>query len=97
MNIIKKPIVSEKATSLNEIANCVSFIVDSRAHKIQIKTAREDTYTVSVKSEDNDIYTSQENKYAKQVFKNKEYIIQKGFSSTIKMIQLIFILTFNNF
>ena len=31
MNIIKKPIVSEKATSLNELRNGVSFIVDSKA------------------------------------------------------------------
>ena len=37
MDIIKKPIVSEKATNMNELDNCVSFIVDKRANKIQIK------------------------------------------------------------
>ena len=43
MNIIKKPIVSEKATNMNELDNCVSFIVDTRANKIQIKKAIEDS------------------------------------------------------
>ena len=66
MNIIKKPIVSEKATSLNEIANCVSFIVDSRANKIQIKKAIEDTYNVSVKKVRTMIYAPlRKNKYTK--------------------------------
>ena len=48
MNILKKPVVSEKATSLNELANCASFIVDSRANKIQIKKAVENSYNVTV-------------------------------------------------
>ena len=48
MNILKKPVVSEKATSLNELANCASFIVDSRANKIQIKKAVERAYNVTV-------------------------------------------------
>ena len=58
MNIIKKPIVSEKATSMNELTNCVSFIVDSRANKIQIKKAVEDSYNVTVKKVRTMIYAS---------------------------------------
>ena len=66
MNIIKKPIVSEKATSMNELANCVSFIVDSRANKIQIKKAVEDMYNVTVKNVRTMIYAPvRKTKYTK--------------------------------
>lgn len=66
MDIIKKPIVSEKATSMNELANCVSFIVDSRANKIQIKKAVEDMYNVTVKNVRTMIYAPvRKTKYTK--------------------------------
>ena len=66
MDIIKKPIVSEKATSMNELANCVSFIVDSRANKIQIKKAVEDIYNVTVKNVRTMIYAPvRKTKYTK--------------------------------
>lgn len=66
MDIIKKPIVSEKATSMNELANCVSFIVDSRANKIQIKKAVENMYNVTVKNVRTMIYAPvRKTKYTK--------------------------------
>ena len=66
MDIIKKPIVSEKATSMNELANCVSFIVDSRANKIQIKKAVEAIYNVTVKNVRTMIYAPvRKTKYTK--------------------------------
>lgn len=66
MDIIKKPIVSEKATSMNELANCVSFVVDSRANKIQIKKAVEDMYNVTVKNVRTMIYAPvRKTKYTK--------------------------------
>ena len=66
MNIILKPIVSEKATSMNEVSNSVSFIVDSRANKIQIKKAIENSYNVTVKKVRTMIYASvRKNKYTK--------------------------------
>jgi len=66
MDIIKKPIVSEKATSMNELANCVSFIVDSSANKIQIKKAVEDMYNVTVKNVRTMIYAPvRKTKYTK--------------------------------
>ncbi len=48
MTLIKKPLISEKATAMNELSNCVSFVVDSKANKIQIKKAIEDSYNVKV-------------------------------------------------
>ena len=78
MNILKKPIVSEKATSLNEIGNCVSVVVDSRANKIQIKKAVEHSYNVKVKKVRTMIYgPERKNKYTKTG-------LQKSKTSSIK-------------
>ena len=78
MNIIKKPIVSEKATSMNEIDNCVSFFVDTRANKIQIKKAIEDSYNVTVLKVRTMIYAPvRKNKYTKTG-------MQKSKSSSLK-------------
>jgi large subunit ribosomal protein L23 len=48
MNILIKPIVTEKMTSQGENLNRYGFIVDKHANKIQIKTAIEKTYGVAV-------------------------------------------------
>jgi large subunit ribosomal protein L23 len=48
MNIIIKPIITEKATSQSELFNCYSFLVDTNANKIEIKKAVESVYGVSV-------------------------------------------------
>ena len=50
MDILLKPIVTEKMTDQTERLNRYGFIVDVRATKDQIKTAVEDLYDVSVKS-----------------------------------------------
>ncbi|MBN2144624.1 MAG: 50S ribosomal protein L23 [Candidatus Aureabacteria bacterium] len=42
--IIKEPVISEKATDLNEKLNQVVFKVDRRANKFQIKAAIEKLY-----------------------------------------------------
>ena len=80
MDIIKKPIVSEKATSMNELANCVSFTVDSRANKIQIKKAVEDMYNVTVKNVRTMIYAPvRKTKYTKNgVQKSKSVSFKKA-------------------
>ena len=46
--IIKKPIITEKATSNSEKYNRFSFVVDRTANKIQIKQAVEKMYGVSI-------------------------------------------------
>jgi len=48
MEIIKKPILTEKASLLTEKLNRYSFKVDHRANKIQIKQAVEDMFGVTV-------------------------------------------------
>lgn len=48
MDIILKPLVTEKMTSQSEKLNRYGFVVDHRANKIQIKKAVEELYKVSV-------------------------------------------------
>ena len=48
MNVIIKPIITEKMTGMGEKLNRFGFIVDKKANKIQIKTAVEDFYGVDV-------------------------------------------------
>lgn len=46
--IIKKPIITEKATGQSENQNRFSFAVDRRANKLEIKNAVENMYGVQV-------------------------------------------------
>jgi len=48
MNVIMKPIVTEKMTMISEKFNRFAFVVDRRADKIQIKKAIEELYGVEV-------------------------------------------------
>ncbi len=48
MDILLKPIVTEKMTMQGEDLNRYGFIVDKRANKLQIKKAVEEMYGVSV-------------------------------------------------
>ncbi len=48
MSIIIKPIISEKATYLTDLRGQYSFLVDTKANKIQIKNAVEEVYGVKV-------------------------------------------------
>jgi large subunit ribosomal protein L23 len=50
MNIIKKPILTEKATADSENKNRFAFVVDREANKLEIKAAIEKLYGVNVTS-----------------------------------------------
>jgi large subunit ribosomal protein L23 len=50
MNILLKPIVTEKMTSQGEKYNRYGFLVAKNANKLQIKKAVEDMYGVTVDS-----------------------------------------------
>lgn len=50
MDILIRPIITEKATAASEKANCFSFEVDKRANKVQIKKAIESFYGINVDS-----------------------------------------------
>ncbi|MAU62947.1 MAG: 50S ribosomal protein L23 [Flavobacteriaceae bacterium] len=48
MNILLKPVITEKATAESELKNRFTFSVKTDANKLQIKKAVENTYGVSV-------------------------------------------------
>ena len=48
MDILIKPILTEKATDESELRNSYTFVVSKDANKIQIKKAIEESYGVSV-------------------------------------------------
>lgn len=50
MNILIRPIVTEKMTELGEKLNRYGFIVHKKANKLQIKKAVEDLYGVKVEA-----------------------------------------------
>jgi large subunit ribosomal protein L23 len=50
MDIIKKPVITEKMTEMGEKLNRYGFIVDKRANKLQIKEAIKEIYGVEVSS-----------------------------------------------
>lgn len=56
MNILIKPIVTEKMTALGERYNRYGFVVDKKASKLQIKKAVEGLYNVSVDTVNTMIY-----------------------------------------
>ena len=50
MNILIKPVITEKMTEQSEIFNRFAFVVDRSANKIEIRKAVEETYDVTVES-----------------------------------------------
>lgn len=48
MNILIKPLITEKATASSELRNCYTFSVNTKANKVEIKKAVEAAYGVSV-------------------------------------------------
>lgn len=56
MEILKKPIITEKMTAQGEKYNRYGFIVDKQANKIQIKKAIEEMYDVTVASVNTLVY-----------------------------------------
>ena len=50
MDIIIKPVITEKMTEMGEDLNRYGFIVNRKANKLQIKKAVEDLYGVEVAS-----------------------------------------------
>ncbi|MGB0870784.1 MAG: 50S ribosomal protein L23 [Flavobacteriales bacterium] len=50
MSILIKPIITEKMSLAEEVNNCYGFVVAKGANKIQVKTAVEKAYNVTVES-----------------------------------------------
>jgi large subunit ribosomal protein L23 len=66
MNVLIKPVVTEKMTGLSERFNRYGFIVDRRASKPQIKKAVESLYNVTVDTVNTMVYGGkQKSRYTK--------------------------------
>jgi large subunit ribosomal protein L23 len=50
MNILIKPIITEKATNDSELFNRYAFVVNKKANKVEIKNAVEQAYGVTIES-----------------------------------------------
>ena len=67
MSVIIKPVISEKANYLTDLRGTYSFLVDTKANKIQIKKAIEDAYGVKVAEVNTMIYAPKvSSKYTKK-------------------------------
>lgn len=55
MSILRKPLVTEKVSAMNESGK-YGFIVDKSANKVEIKKAVEKTYGVTVESVNTMVY-----------------------------------------
>ncbi|MBU2915050.1 MULTISPECIES: 50S ribosomal protein L23 [Reichenbachiella] len=65
MSILKKPIVTEKVSALNESGK-YGFVVDKDANKVEIKKAIEKAYGVTVESVNTMVYPGKaKTKYTK--------------------------------
>jgi large subunit ribosomal protein L23 len=67
MSILIKPIITEKATNDSEVNNRFSFVVAKKANKLEIKSAIEAAYGVSISSVKTLNYPAQKStKYTKK-------------------------------
>ena len=80
MDVIIKPIVTEKMTQKTELLNDYGFVVSRKANKIEIKKAVEKNYNVKVESVRTMIYRGKEkSKFTKTgVIKGKTKSFKKA-------------------
>lgn len=80
MEIILKPIITEKATNDSELRNRYTFVVSRFVNKIQIKKAVQEKYSVTVEKVRTQIYGPERStKYTKKGIQNtKSKIIKKA-------------------
>jgi large subunit ribosomal protein L23 len=78
MDILLKPLVTEKMTAQSEKLNRFGFIVDRRASKDQIKAAIEKLYNVEVVSVNTMVYSG------KLKFRYTKSGVQQGRSNAFK-------------
>ncbi|MDR2395372.1 MAG: 50S ribosomal protein L23 [Endomicrobium sp.] len=89
-NIIKKPIVTEKASILKEKSNKYTFVVDKEANKFQIKQAVESLFNVRVESVHTANYAGKSKRMgARSGFKSdwKKAIVKLSEGQEIQMVE----------
>jgi large subunit ribosomal protein L23 len=73
MDILIKPILTEKATNESEVRNTYTFLVSKNANKVEIKKAVESSYGVSVKKVRTMIYgVESRTRYTKRGIQNSK-------------------------
>jgi large subunit ribosomal protein L23 len=88
-NIIKKPMVTEKAAFAKEKDNKYTFVVDKEANKFQIKQAVETLFNVKVTSVHTAIYAGKSKRMgAHEGYKSdwKKAIVKLGKGQEIQMV-----------
>ena len=80
MEIILKPIITEKATNDSELRNRFTFLVRRAANKVEIKNAVQNKYNVTVEKVRTQIYGPERStKYTKKgIQKTKSKIVKKA-------------------
>jgi len=89
-NIIKKPIVTEKASIMKEKDNKYTFMVDKDANKFQIKNAIETLFKVKVESVHTANYLGKEKRMGMHSgYRNdwKKAIVKLGKGQEIQMVE----------
>lgn len=88
-NIIKKPLVTEKASIMKEKDNKYTFMVDKNANKFQIKQAIETLFKVKVESVHTSNYLGKEKRMGMHSgYKSdwKKAIVKLGKGQEIQMV-----------
>ena len=78
MNVILKPIITEKATNDSELRNRYTFLVKKNANKVEIKNAVQERYNVTVSKVRTQIYgPERRTKYTKSGIQNSKSTVRK--------------------
>jgi large subunit ribosomal protein L23 len=78
MNVILKPIITEKATNDSELRNRYTFLVKKNANKVEIKNAVQERYNVTVSNVRTQIYgPERRTKYTKSGIQNSKSAVRK--------------------
>ena len=72
-DIIKKPVITEKAVDAKENLNQVTFAVDTRATKLQIKEAVQTLFSVKVKDVRTMTNKGKEKRFGKAMGKRNDW------------------------
>lgn len=78
MNVILKPIITEKATNDSELRNRYTFLVKKNANKVEIRNAVQERYNVTVSKVRTQIYGPERlTKYTKNGIQNSKSAVRK--------------------
>jgi large subunit ribosomal protein L23 len=72
-SILRKPIITEKTTLVNEEDNKVTFEVDMRANKAEIKAAVEELFGVRVLNVNTARYKGKRKRFRNQMGKQRDW------------------------